>query len=151
MSTPWLTPAQQRTWRAYLRMQAELQNRLNRQLQVEHGISLADYEVMVHLGATPGSRMRPFELEAKMQWEQSRLAHQLARMQRRGLVERASCPTDRRGAYVVLTEAGRGALDEAAPGHATAVKRLLFGNLSEAQVEELEVICDRVLSHLPLS
>lgn len=149
MITPWLTPAQQRTWRAYLRMQAELQSRLNRQLQVEHGISLADYEVMVHLGAAQESRMRPFELEATMQWEQSRLAHQVARMQRRGLVERVICPTDRRGAFVVLSEAGRDALDKAAPGHAGAVKRLLFENLTDQQLAGLERICDRVLSHLP--
>ena len=150
MTEPWLTPDQQRTWRAYLRMQSELQSRLNRQLQVEHGISLADYEVMVHLGAAQDSRMRPFELEATMQWEQSRIAHQLARMQRRGLVERVTCPTDRRGAFVVLTEAGRDALDKAAPGHATAVKRLLFECLSDEQLAGFEAICTRVLSHLPV-
>ncbi|MDA8392110.1 MAG: MarR family transcriptional regulator [Actinomycetota bacterium] len=149
MSGPWLTDDQQRTWRTYLRMQAEIQSRLNRQLQVDHGLSLADYEVLVHLGAADGHRMRPFELGAAMQWEQSRLAHQLARMQRRGLVERRSCATDRRGAYVVLSEAGGQALDKAAPGHVGAVRRLLFDGLTEGQVGELETICKTVLANLP--
>src|SRR4051812_20158966 len=85
MGTPWLTDEQQRAWRAYLRMQARLSAELNRQLQAESGLSLSDYEVLVRLTDTPAGRLRPYELQKALEWEQSRLSHHLARMQRRGL------------------------------------------------------------------
>src|SRR4051812_376332 len=117
MTTQWLDEDEQRAWRAFLRMHSQLAGRLNRQLQAESDLSLADYEVLVQLCGAPDRRLRPFELQGRLQWEQSRLSHHLTRMQRRGLVGRDECTDDGRGAYVVATEAGRGALEAAAPGH----------------------------------
>src|ERR687889_736361 len=108
--TFWLTEDEQRQWRAYLRMQAQLNAELNRQLQADSELSLADYEVLVQLTDAPDGRLRPYELQRALEWEQSRLSHHLARMQRRGLVERQECPSDARGAFVTLTGAGRSAI-----------------------------------------
>jgi DNA-binding MarR family transcriptional regulator len=66
-------------------------------------------------------------------------------MQRRGLVAREECTTDKRGAFVVLTDAGRHAIDKA-PGHVDLVRRLVFDGLSEEQVATLESFVSRVLS-----
>jgi Winged helix DNA-binding domain len=57
-------------------------------------------------------------------WEQSRLSHQIARMTKRGLVAREECAEDGRGAFVVLTPAGREVVDAAAPMHVATVRRL---------------------------
>src|ERR1039457_6660321 len=103
----WLTEDEQRAWRGLLRMTSQLNARMNRQLQDDYGISLADYDVLVVLSEAPAGRRRVFELADALAWEQSRVSHQLARMQRRGLVARQECPTDARGAFVVLTETGR--------------------------------------------
>src|SRR3954468_24788624 len=103
----WLTDDEQRAWRGLLQMTSRLDNRLNRELQQTSGLSLADYDVLVLLTEVPDGRLRVFELIEDLQWEQSRLSHHIARMQRRGLVAREECTTDRRGAFVVLTGAGR--------------------------------------------
>ncbi|SCG74513.1 DNA-binding transcriptional regulator, MarR family [Micromonospora siamensis] len=142
--TRWLDEDEQRAWRAYLRMQAQLTARLGRQLQADAGLSLADYEVLVQLTDAADGRLRPFELQRCLQWEQSRLSHHLARMQRRGLVERQECAQDARGAFVAVTEAGRAAIEAAAPGHVATVRRLFLDHLDRDQLRALEQLADRV-------
>jgi DNA-binding MarR family transcriptional regulator len=129
----WLTEDEQRAWRAYLRAQTMLAVQLSRQLQADSGLSLPEYEVLVHLSEAPEGRLRPFQLGSDLGWEQSRMSHQLSRMARRGFVSREECPGDARGALVVLTAAGRDAIRSAAPGHAAAVRRLVFDPLDAAQ------------------
>lgn len=145
---PWLDADEQRAWQAYLRMQGRLAARLNRELQLESGLSLADYEVLVQLTDTPEARLRPFELQCGLQWEQSRLSHHLARMRRRGLVEREECSEDGRGAFVVLTEKGRQAITAAASGHVGVVRRYFFDGLTREDVATLERLTTRILDRL---
>ena len=146
--TRWLTADQQRAWRAFLQLQAQLAARLNRQLQSDSNLSLADYDVLVQLTDQPEGRLRPYELQRFLQWEQSRLSHHLGRMQRRGLVARDECVDDGRGAYIVITKAGRAAIEAAAPGHVKAVRELFFADLSRQQVAELEKLSEAVLDRL---
>jgi DNA-binding MarR family transcriptional regulator len=146
--TRWLTEDEQRAWRGLVQMTSRLDSRLNRELQQTSGLSLADYDVLVLLTEAPDGRLRVFELAEELQWEQSRLSHHLARMQRRGLVSREECTTDRRGAFVVLTDAGRDAIEKAAPGHVALVRQLVFDGLSAEQVATLESFVRRVLSRL---
>jgi len=146
--TRWLTEEEQRAWRGLLRMTAQLNARANRQLQEEYGISLADYEVLVALSEAPEDRLRVFEVADALAWEQSRVSHQLARMQRRGLITREGCATDARGAFAVLTGAGRAAIEQAAPAHVELVRQLVFDDLSPEQVSALTEITTRVLDRL---
>lgn len=146
--TEWLDDAEQRAWRSFQRMQGQLSAQLNRQLQEDSGLSLGDYEVLVHLSEAPDGRLRPFALQRLLQWEQSRLSHHLARMQRRGLVAREDCPDDRRGAFVRVTGTGRDAITAAAPGHVNAVRRLFLDGLTRAQVGVLEQLSAQVLRRL---
>jgi len=143
--TRWLSDEEQAAWRGLLQMTSRLNARLNRQLLDAHGLSLADYEVLVPLSETPEGRLRVFEIAGLLSWEQSRLSHHLARMQRRGLVERQECPTDRRGAFIVLTGAGRAAITAAAPGHVDLVRQLVFDELTPEQVATLAEVSARVL------
>lgn len=144
----WLDEREQRAWRGYLAMQTQLHAQLNRRLQDDSGLSLADFDVLVALTDRPEVRMRVRELADTLQWERSRLSHQLSRMQRRGLVEREECEDDARGAFVVLTDEGRRTIDRAAPPHVEAVRELVFDGLDEGQVEALariaEIVLDRV-------
>jgi DNA-binding MarR family transcriptional regulator len=141
----WLTPREQRAWRAYLRSEVVLRAYMNRQLMADSGLSLTDYDVLAHLSETSSGRVRHYELGEALQWEQSRVSHQLSRMQRRGLVGRECCAGDARGAFAVLTQEGRTAIEAAAPGHVAAVRSVLFDGLSEADVATLERICTQVI------
>ena len=146
--TRWLTEEEQRAWRGLLRLTAQLNARANRQLLQEYGISLADYEVLVALSVAPEGQLRVFEVADALTWEQSRVSHQLARMQRRGLITREGCAADARGAVAVLTTAGRAAIERAAPAHVEQVRHLVFDELSHEQVSALTEITARVLDRL---
>jgi DNA-binding MarR family transcriptional regulator len=146
MYSMWLTEEQQRIWRAYLTMASRLQTAMNRQLQRDCELSLADYDVLVVLSERGPQRMR--DLGEVLAWEQSRVSHQLRRMGGRGLVERHGSDDDRRGATVALTDGGRAALQTAAKGHAELVRGVVFDGLSDAQLKTFESVLDRITSRL---
>lgn len=147
MYSMWLTEEQQRIWRAYLTMASRLQTAMNRQLQRDCELSLADYDVLVVLSERGPQRMR--DLADVLAWEQSRVSHQLRRMRGRGLVARHGSDDDRRGATVELTDGGRAALRAAAPAHAELVRSVVFDGLSATQLKTFESVLDRITSRIP--
>lgn len=146
--TRWLSEDEQCAWRQLLQMTAQLDARLNRQLQDSSSLSMADYDVLVPLSEAPDGRLRMFEVAQDLHWEQSRLSHHLSRMAKRGLIARENCESDRRGAFVTLTEAGRAAIEQAAPAHAESVRQLVFDGLSATQVKTLRAVTGKVLERL---
>lgn len=147
-STEWLDDREQRAWRGLLAMQAGLNGRLRRSLQQHTSLSDADYAVLVNLSEAPEGRLRVFELVSVLDWEKSRLSHQLRRMEERGLVEREGCETDRRGSYALLTDLGRDTIEKAAPHHVRDVRRWFVDLLTPAQLSALTEITDAVLAGL---
>ncbi|MDQ6796509.1 MAG: MarR family transcriptional regulator [Actinomycetota bacterium] len=146
--SPWLSRREQRAWRTFLTMQRRLSGRVARELQRETGLSGADYEVLVNLSEAPEGRLRAFQLGMVTGWEKSRLSHHITRMEDRALVRRASCPTDNRGAYVVLTAEGRKAIEAAAPLHVEHVRRWFVDALTADQLDALADISDTILAEL---
>lgn len=144
----WLDDREQSAWRAYLDMTARLTARLNREMQDESGLSIADFSVLVQLSEHVDGRMRVLELARALRWEKSRLSHQLTRMQQRGLIDRSYCAEDRRGAWIVLTDDGRDAVVAAAPRHVEGVRRYLFDEVNADQVEALAAIAHAVVTRL---
>lgn len=144
----WLTDLEQQAWRGFLAMQVAIDARIRRSLAANSGLSDADYAVLVNLSESPEDRLRVFELVRRLQWEKSRLSHQLRRMERRGLVERTECPTDGRGAFVGLTVEGRRVITEAAPLHVAEVRRSFADVLDENRLRSLVDISETVLAAL---
>lgn len=144
----WLDPREAGAWRALQRMHGQLHTQLARELARASSLSYPDYLVLVVLTERPGDRIRPFEIAELLGWEQSRLAHHLARMAARGLVEKEPCDADRRGAFVVATEAGRREIAAAAPGHVASVRRLFLDRLNPAQLDAVRDAAEAVLAGL---
>ena len=144
----WLDDAEDRAWRGYLRMRTLLHARILRDLAREAGLSGPDYDVLSHVSEAPGRRSRLGELAERMAWSRSRLSHHLTRMEERGLVTREDCPSDGRGAFVVLTEAGFRVIQAAAPGHIASVRRHFIDLLSRDQLDALTGISETVVGHL---
>jgi DNA-binding MarR family transcriptional regulator len=144
----WLSPAEQLAWRSFIRMHQKLSATLVRDLQAHSKLSGADYEILVALTDAPNGRLRFQELARTVDWEQSRLSHQVTRMIKRGLVAREECAEDGRGAFVVLTPAGRKVITAAAPHHVAAVRRLVVDALSPDELATLGRISDRILDQL---
>jgi len=137
-----------RAWRAYVIASELLRKQLNRELQDEHGMALADYEVLVRLSEGDGGRMRMAQLASGVASSKSRLSHQIARMEAAGLVRRAECDDDARGVFAEITEAGRARLRETAPTHVIGVREHLIDLLDENDQKALADIFEKVLTHL---
>ena len=131
----WLTPREEQAWRALQFMQMRLERELARQLLVDSGLSYPDYLVLVAVTDRPDSRLRLFELGEVLGWEKSRASHHVGRMVDRGLVKKEKCDSDRRGAFVVVTERGRREIEAAAPGHVATVRRLFVDRLTHEQLD----------------
>ncbi len=144
----WLSSAEQHTWRRWLRLNALLPAELHRELQSDAGLSLPDFDVLVALTDTPEGRVRVSELARGLRWERSRVSHHLTRMERRNLLRREECADDGRGAWVVLTDEGRGAIEAAAPAHVRTVRRLVFEALTPEEIDLLSTVIDKVLARL---
>jgi DNA-binding MarR family transcriptional regulator len=146
--TRWLDQAEARAWRDYLAATRLLHAQLDRQLQRDSGIPHTYYEILVRLSEAPARTLRMSDLADASESSRSRLSHAVARLEEAGWVRRESCPTDRRGAFAVLTDTGFEALAEAAPGHVEAVRRYLFDRLTSDQVRQLDEISLAVLGGL---
>jgi DNA-binding MarR family transcriptional regulator len=144
----WLTAKEQRVWRRWLTLNARLSATLHKELHDDAGLSMPDYEVLVHLTDNPEGRIRVTDLARLLQWERSRVSHHTTRMEQRRLVQRLECAEDGRGAFIVLTPQGRAAIEQAAPGHVTTVRRLIFDALNPDEIDALATITDKALAQL---
>ncbi|MEU5153812.1 MarR family transcriptional regulator [Glycomyces sp. NPDC021274] len=146
--TQWLSPREQHAWRAYIRLNQKLFARLGSELQTQSKLSGADFAILVALTDEPADRLRFQELAKAVDFEQSRLSHQIARMVKRGLVAREECAEDGRGAFVTITDQGREAIEAAAPKHVAAVRRLVLDAISPEELDTLGDIATRIVKHL---
>ncbi len=135
----WLDQDEMAAWRGFVAASNLLNRRLERQLKEECGLSHTQYEVLVHLSAAPDGSLRMTELAEKLITSKSGLTYQVTQLEKAGLVGRRSCPSDVRGVFAELTEAGREAVRRAAPGHVALVRELLIDVLSR---EQLTVLAD---------
>lgn len=148
MVSRWLDSTEERAWRSYRRMFILLEARLADELAERTGLSMADYTVLSNLVEAEDRRWRITELARHMQWSQSRLSHQIRRMERRELVRREDVEEDARGAAVVLTRQGLKAIAEAAPVHFAGVREHMMDLLTETQLAALGDIAETVVNHL---
>jgi DNA-binding MarR family transcriptional regulator len=144
MTTRWLTPDEQRAWRAYVAATHLLEDALDRQLQQDAGMPHLYYSILATLSEAPERRLRMTELAEALKITRSRLTYAVARLEKDGLVAREGCPSDRRGSIAALTGQGMTVLESAAPGHVETVRRRLFDRLTPEQVGQLEQICTAI-------
>ncbi len=127
--TPWLDPEERATWFVLARASSRLLERLDAELTEAHDLPLADYEILVSLALAGCDGLRMSELADRALSSRSRLTHRVNRLVERGLVVRAACETDRRGAFARLTPQGRDRLEAAAPCHVAGLRRNLLDHL----------------------
>ncbi|MGI8711429.1 MAG: MarR family winged helix-turn-helix transcriptional regulator [Acidimicrobiales bacterium] len=134
--TRWLGTAEQAAWRGYINGSQRLSARLEQDLKV-HGTTHDDYRILVLLSEAPDDRLRMAELAELSVESRSRLSHHVARLERRGLVARQSCPSDGRGQFAVLLPAGRHLIEAVAPHHVEGVRAWFLDHL---EPDEMAVI-----------
>ena len=132
------------TWRSFLRTHAHLLRLLEQDLQSQHKIGLASYDVLVQLAEAPNHRLRMADLADAVLLSRSGLTRLVDRLQRDGLVERERDPGDARGLFTVLTARGRDALRDAAVVHLRGVAELFTDRLDDAELTELRRLMDKL-------
>ena len=129
-------------WQAYQRMRLQLNGRINRELSRSTGLSEADFDILFLLEQSQEGTMRSIALRCGLEWEKSRLSHQLRRMEQRGLI------TKNAGAVIELTDRGREQIAAARACHEAAVRRYFGDVLTPEQLSTLTAISDQVVSRL---
>lgn len=131
-------------WRGLLVAHSRLIATLDEELEREHGIPLGSYEVLLHLAEAPEGSLRMGDLADRLLLSRSGLTRMIDRLVARDLVERHSCPDDRRGTYARLTPAGRELFDAAHPTHLRGIRQHFLDHLAAGDVERLGEIWDRI-------
>ena len=142
------TRAELRVWRDFIEAGELLRAEMAARLQRESGLSPGDYAVLLALSEADGARLRSSELAAHIGWERSRLSHHLGRMERRGLIAREDCPTDSRGADVVLTAAGDQMFRAANRPHLRDIREIFVDALTPGQLAAAGEIAAALRAHL---
>jgi DNA-binding MarR family transcriptional regulator len=134
-------------WEGVARAHVSMSAALERDLVPDAGMPLAFYEVLLHLSRAPDRMLRYQDLARVAGITNSGASRRLEQMTRAGLIERRSCPTDRRGVFAHLTTKGEAAFARA---HAVFLKSLERNFGGSLKAEEAEVI-STALSRLPLN
>jgi len=136
----------QAAWVGLARAYAFAMRRFNGELSTAHGLTLNDYEALLRLAQAPDRMMRRVDLAKSVLLTPSGITRLLEGLERAGFVERASCPSDARVTYALLTDEGYQKLREASSTHVEGIRSHFAERFSP---EELETLAD-LLSRLPL-
>lgn len=132
-------------WVALLQAHRAVVDAVEHRLQQERGLSLAWYEVLVQLAASPDGSLRMHDLARGVLLSRSGLTRLVDRMETAGLIRRTTCPTDRRGTQAVLTAKGRRTLHRAAPSFYSALGDRFGRHLDGDDVRSLRTALRKLL------
>ena len=135
-------------WRALVAAHASLLRRLDRELEAEHGISMAWYEVLLRLQRAPEGHLTMSELAGSVFLTPSGLTRLVDRMEAAGLVERAACPSDRRVSWAVITAEGRALLRRASVTHLRGIQRHFGRLLDDHEAAVVQTALTKVAGNL---
>jgi len=139
-----LSDQERRAWGGFLTTHARLVRKLDEELREAHGMPLGTFDVLIQLSRAPNQRLRMRDLADAIVLSRSGLTRLVDRLVRDGLVERERCGEDARGAWAVLTPAGRKALKQATPTHIEGVRRLFLADLDTDDQDRLADVWDRL-------
>ena len=124
-------------WHGFLHAHSALVRELDAEMHRAHDLSLTQYEVLLLLVRSEDGALRMSDLADGALLSLSGLSRLVDRLSAMGLVERAQCPTDRRGAFACLTPAGRERFASARTTHLEGVRRLFIDRLPDGGVAAL--------------
>jgi DNA-binding MarR family transcriptional regulator len=137
--------AELRTWVRFLAAHAAITRELEAQMMGAHGLTLSDYDVLVQLARAPDRKLRNIELANAVVLTRSGVTRLVDGLERDGLVMRSSCPSDKRGTLVSLTDEGLRRLRDAAQTHVEGVRQLFLERLGD----DGRARFDKLLAALP--
>lgn len=134
-----------RIWNMWKGSFKRIFGRVVKELSERTGLSEGDFGVLDRLIQFGDGKLRQQELADSMNWDKSRLSHHLTRMEKRGLVKRGPLDADR-GVQVIITSAGKAALDEALPIVSMAIRKYFLDQLTDQDIESITKLAERTKS-----
>jgi MarR family 2-MHQ and catechol resistance regulon transcriptional repressor len=128
-----------------VRTHRRLTDSLGRELEQNVGIPLVFFDVLIHVGGAPQSRLTMSKLSSDVALTTGGVTRLVDRMVEAGLVARENCPNDRRSIYVVLTPEGQAVLQRAVAEHIDGIDRHLIAHLGDRERAALEASLLKVL------
>lgn len=140
----YLRPDEFAAWQGILVTSTRVLRALDARLRAEHGISVAEFDVLITLANAPDRKLRMSELARSVALSPAGLTHLVTRLERERLVAREVDAGDRRGFHTVLTNAGEDRLDAARPLHNHIIRDLLLDRITARDRRQLGAIWKRV-------
>ena len=134
-------------WVSFLRSHAAVTRELSAQLQRDHGLTINDYEVLLHLRDADNCMLRRVDLADRVLLTASGITRLLDGLERQGFVDKVNCETDARVTYARLTDEGHRKLADASRTHLAGVDDLFTSRYSELELVTLA----ELLSRLPMT
>ena len=131
-------------WGGLVGAQGRLFLRIEDDLRRSFGITHAEFEVLLRLCFATRSRARIQDLASASLLTRSGTSRVVGRLARAGYVERAGAEEDGRGAYAVLTKAGRELFMAAARQHVALVRREFLSRFSDAELAQMASFWRRI-------
>jgi DNA-binding MarR family transcriptional regulator len=131
-------------WVRLLRAHAATTRALSAELLAEHGLTINDYEALLHLSRADDGRMRRVDLAERLLLTASGVTRLLDGLEESGLVEKAACASDRRVSYAVLTASGRKRLEAASTSHVAAIRELFAERYNGEDLDRLVDLLGRL-------
>ena len=108
------------------------------------GIPLGWYEVLAHLRRAPNTMLRFQDLARIEGITDSGASRRLNQMIKAGLIDRHSCPTDRRGVYAHMTDKGWAAYEKAHAVFLRSLDRNLGALLEPGEADAVSAALERL-------
>jgi DNA-binding MarR family transcriptional regulator len=133
-----------RTWVRFLATHSAITRELEARLMGTHGLTLSDYDVLVQLARAPERKLRNIDLAKAVVLTRSGVTRLVDGLERDGLVCRCSCPSDKRGSFVQITDTGVARLREAASTQIEGVRELFIEQLGDEGLAQMDALLGRL-------
>lgn len=137
-----LSVRERAVWHAIKKLSEVAYSVIAREIEVETGLSGADFGVLSRLEDLGSGRLGQKELTDSLEWDKSRLSHHLTRMEARGLLRREQA--EGRGVDVAILPGGRRAISAARPVHARAVRKHILQFVGPAHASALLALAEHL-------
>lgn len=102
-------------------------------LRDNSGLTMVEFEAMIRLGRSPDRQMSMSELGDQMVLTSGGVTRLVDRLSKNGVVERVSCPSDRRVQWAQLTELGVRTVSEALETHLADLDAHFFNLMTTSE------------------
>jgi len=140
-----LTEVHKQAWVAFLLSNAKIVREIDRRIGAAGVVDMASYDVLLQLEDAPDRRMKMTDLAEAVIFSKSGITRLVDRLEKDGLIERQSCPSDRRRVHAALTDKGLAERERAWPAYQQAIAELFAAHMSEKEAAEVARVLGRMM------